>query len=53
VNAIGNVGSLERMIGAFQKVGVCPFTRQCLQDESVCHAIIINVDGDADDGGDA
>jgi hypothetical protein len=31
-----NVGSLERMIGAFEKVGLCPFTKQYLQDKNMC-----------------
>jgi hypothetical protein len=48
VNAIWNAGTLERMIDALEKVGLCPFTIECLQDENVHHDIIITVDGDAD-----
>jgi hypothetical protein len=48
VNAIGNAGSREWMLGAFEKVGLYPFMRNCLQDENVHHEIIVNVVGDAD-----
>jgi hypothetical protein len=40
------------MIGAFKKVGLCPFTRARLQDENVRHDNFVHVDGDDDDGED-
>jgi hypothetical protein len=48
VNAIGQAGTQERMLGAFKKVKLFPFTRACLQDESVRHEISVCVDGAAD-----
>jgi hypothetical protein len=52
VNAIGQAGTKERILGAFKKDGLCPFTRACLQDKNVLHEIILCVDGAGDDEAD-
>jgi hypothetical protein len=34
------------MIAAFEKVGFCPFTRRCLQDEIIHQEIALSVNQD-------